>query len=157
MSQTRIDPNGMVVRHARGMPLLGLAISLVTGLGARYGGGDTASTFLAWIVCVITALGGVSMLLGIGIHLKMDRGGFTVKGWFRSRRYRWRDVGYFRTTRVEPSRLPAHMAVKFEGREASSSYDAWTFHVLSNYAIKADKLAGIMNAYRERAAGPPGD
>lgn len=114
-----------------------------------------------WLLLGLSALflaPALSLVFGVRARLEIGRSGFVVRQGFHRRRYRWRDTGWFRTTYIPGTRYRlGYRTVKFDGRHENSDYEVWTSITLPHYRMPADKLADIMNAYRERAAGPPGD
>lgn len=134
---------------------LGLTVFCVAVLIPKLpnaGGYDAVMTVLSTVVCAGLALRAAILLFTpatVGLTLNTD--GFTIGGFFRRPRRRWRDVGNFRVEdRGDDGRQVMYDALTAAtGPRPGVVKNA---HVLGNvYGLPEDDLAWLMGQWRERA------
>ncbi len=120
---------------------------------------DPAELFWSRIIAVLAVAGMGSCayaLLARGGHgLFLDHWGFRVSTAWKTRVYRWSDVGAFSVTSdTDGVKSVAFAADGSPSRSAAGKVARWLSHTAlpNTYRMQAEALATLMNEWRDRAA-----
>lgn len=116
--------------------------------------------WLGWFLLLTGALGVLLTLLLLvdgSPEVRLDRGGFTLRMWFRKDRIRWDEVshcgvGGSRWEYVVFDFVRDHPRRRRGGRWSVDGHDAAIFAV---YGMKADEMALLMNSWRRVCTESP--
>ncbi len=108
-----------------------------------------------FLVCAIIA---ATQMAGMGASLSLDVDGFTCRTLFRTWRRRWDDCSAFVPVAMSGNRFVAFSSATDEREKpklsaANRALIGATGMLPETYGLDADELAGLMNAFRERALG----
>ena len=122
----------------------------------------TEGNSMGWLVaifCLGIPISIVQMLPGAS-SLRLETVGFTMRTLFRDSSYGWGQVTEFGVVEIKQGGMTAHRMVGFNfvgkdaastgGRKLSRALAGYEGALPDTYGMKAQKLADLMNACRER-------